>query len=106
MVFYPNKSYRPDLSAEGAELSTNILRELTALGLPDLGIRIRNSEKKPKPETYEDGSIADYYNVIRNSKLSGITGIIVEHAFVSSAYDRENYLGTTAQLKRLAKADV
>ena len=31
MVFYPNKSYRPDLSAEGAELSTNILRELTAL---------------------------------------------------------------------------
>ena len=106
MVFYPNKSYRPDLSAEGAELSTNILRELTALGLPDLGIRIRNSEKKPKPETYADGSIADYYNVIRNSKLSGITGIIVEHAFVSSAYDRENYLGTTAQLKRLAQADV
>ena len=106
MVFYPNKSYRPDLSAEGAELSANILRELTALGLPDLGIRIRNSEKKPKPETYADGSIADYYSVIRNSKLTGLTGLIVEHAFVSSEYDRMNYLGTTAQLQKLAMADV
>lgn len=103
MVFYPNDSYRADLSEEGSGLSQSILDRLTALGLPDLGIRTRNSESGNK---YDDGSIADYYGVIRNAKLSGITGIIVEHAFVSCAADRKNYLGTDAKLKKLALADV
>lgn len=103
MVFYPNESYLPDLSYEGAELSQTILGKLTALGLADGGIRIRNSENGSQ---YADGSISDYYGVIRNAKLSGIPGIIVEHAFVSNASERENYLSTDAQLKKLAQADV
>lgn len=103
MVFYPNSSYRPALSSEGSGLAASILGNLTALGLPDLGIRTRDSESG---NTYDDGSIADYYGVIRNAKLSGITGIIVEHAFVSCEADRKNYLGTDAQLKKLALADV
>lgn len=103
MVFYPNTSYRPALSAEGSGLAESILAQLTALGLPNLGARIRNSESG---NTYSDGSIADYYGVIRNAKLSNLTGIIVEHAFLSSAFDRANYLSTDAQLKKLALADV
>ena len=102
MVFYPNESYRPDLSYEGSELAGNILSRLTSLGLTDLGIRTRDSGTG---NTYEDGSIADYYGVIRNAKLSGMAGIIVEHAFVSNDSDRANYLSTDAQLKKLAKAD-
>ncbi len=102
MVFYPNSSYRPSLSKEGKGLSTAILGKLTALGLPDLGVRTRDSETG---NTYSDNSIADYYGVIRNAKLQGLTGIIVEHAFVSCAADRKNYLGSDAKLKKLAKAD-
>lgn len=102
MVFYPNESYRPDLSYEGSELASNILSRLTNLGLTDLGIRTRDSGTG---NTYDDGSIADYYGVIRNAKLSGMAGIIVEHAFVSNDSDRTNYLSTDAQLKKLAKAD-
>ena len=103
MVFYPNAGYRPDLSAEGKGLSQSILGQLTSLGLQDLGIRIRDSGTG---NTYADGSIADYYGVIRNAKLSGLTGIIVEHAFLSSESDRTNYLSTEAQLQKLAMADV
>ena len=103
MVFYPNESYRPELSYEGAELSANILKQLTALGLTDLGIRTRNSENKTK---YEDGSIADYYSVIRNAKLRNMTGIIVEHACLSNDDERAEYLSTDEQLMRLALADV
>lgn len=102
MVFYPNDNYRPDLAIEGAELAESILNQLVALGLPNLGIRTRNSETGTK---YSDGSLADYYGVIRNAKNSGIAGLIVEHAFVSSAYDRANFLSTDAQLKKLAQAD-
>lgn len=103
MVFYPNNSYRPKLNKEGSGLADSILGKLTGLGLPDLGIRTRDSESG---NTYSDGSIADYYSVIRNAKLQGITGIIVEHAFVSCEADRNNYLGSDAKLKKLAKADV
>lgn len=103
MVFYPNDSYRPKLSTEGKGLSESILEQLSTLGLPNLGARVRNSESG---NTYTDGSIADYYSVIRNAKVSNLTGIIVEHAFVSSASDRANYLSTDAQLKKLALADV
>ena len=103
MVFYPNNNYRPALGKEGAALSQSILDQLTSLGLPDLGIRTRDSENNTQ---YKDGSLADYYGVIRNAKLQNMTGIIVEHAFVSCASDRKNYLGTDAQLKKLAQADV
>lgn len=103
MIFYPNESYLPELNEEGSGLSQSILDRLTALGLKDLGIRTRSSETGNK---YADGSLADYYAVIRNAKLAGITGLIVEHAFVSSESDRANYLSTDAQLKQLAMADV
>lgn len=102
MVFYPNESYRPDLSQEGGKLASSIMSRLTALGLPDLGTRIRDSESG---NTYDDDSIADYYSVIRNAKISGISGVIVEHAFVSCESDRETWLSTDAALKKLAKAD-
>ena len=103
MVFYPNGNYRPELNKEGAGLAQSILNQLTSLGLTDLGIRTRDSENKTK---YKDGSLADYYSVIRNSKLQNLTGLIVEHAFVSCEADRKNYLGTDAQLEKLALADV
>ena len=103
MVFYPNESYRPELSYEGAELSASILKQLTALGLTDLGIRTRNSENNSK---YADGSISDYYGIIRNAKLRNMTGIIVEHACLSNDDERAEYLSTDEQLMRLALADV
>ena len=102
MVFYPNQNYRPYLSDEGAELSAKILKNLTALGLQDLGIRTRDSGEKK----YPDKSMADYYSVIRNSKLRDMTGIIVEHACLSNDEERAEYLSTDEQLMRLALADV
>lgn len=100
-VFYPNASYRPDISSAGANLSTQILRQLTALGLSNRGISIRNSEDR---STYPDGSLADYYGVIKNSKLCGFPGIIVEHAYISNASDAA-FLRSEENLKRLGIAD-
>lgn len=102
MVFYPNASYRPDIGEEGGQLAESILEKLTALGLNDLGARIRDSESG---NTYEDDSLADYYSVIRNAKLAGMPGVIVEHAFLSNEQEREKWLSTDSKLKKLAKAD-
>ena len=100
-IFYPNANYRPALSTVGKELSTSILNELTGLGLHKRGVFIRDAETS----RYEDGSLGDYYQVIREAKIRNIPAIIVEHAFISNASDAANFLSTEAKLKALGVAD-
>ncbi len=78
-VYYPNANYNFGAHFAGAVMAQTILNNLTALGLSDRGIKIRNSQTGT---TYADGSLADYYSVIRNGKNAGIPSIIVEHAFL------------------------
>ena len=104
-IYYPNTNYNPSVSRTGEELASQILRQLTALGLKNRGTKIRTC-KDPVPEyQYPDGSQADYYAVIRNCKKEGIPAIIVEHAFVTNPSDVSNYLSTDEQLKKLGVAD-
>lgn len=100
-VFYPNSNYNSEAGAEGNGLATEILKKLVALGLKNRGVTIRNSEDNT---LYPDGSLADYYGVIRNSKLNGFPGIIIEHAFLTNSSDAA-LLSTEAGLKKLGKAD-
>lgn len=101
-VYYPNANYNANCGATGQALANTILSKLTELGLANGGIHIRNSENGTK---YPDGSLADYYGVIKRCKENGIPGLIVEHAFISNASDAKNYLSTDAQLKKLGIAD-
>lgn len=101
-VYYPNANYRTSIGTAGERLANIVLSHLISLGLENRGTKIRNSEDNTR---YPDGSLADYYGVIKNSKLSGFTGIIIEHAFVSNSSDAANYLSTDAQLKLLGIAD-
>lgn len=108
-VYYPNANYQPSLSTEGGGLANQILSNLVALGLGNRGIKMKNSEVDPQypdDETYyPDGSVADYYGVIRNSKRNGIPAIIIEHAFISNASDYNNFLNSDAKLQALGIAD-
>ncbi len=99
-VYYPNTNYKSDLSAVGGELAQSIQDKLTAYGMYDRGTKIRTADSIE----YKDGSKADYYSVIRDSKKYGICGIIVEHAFVSNSSDA-SILSSDSGLKALAKAD-
>ncbi len=91
-VWYPNYNYNPTVGDIGYNLSNCILNNILKLGLVNRGLKIRNSENG---STYPDGSIADYYSVIHNSKRRGFPGIIVEHAFIDGDYSKlcdENFL--------------
>jgi N-acetylmuramoyl-L-alanine amidase len=101
-VFYPNKSYNKAVSREGKAVAQAVQKRLVALGLKDRGIKYRTTENNTR---YPDNSKADYYSVIRNSKLNGFPGIIIEHAFVSNSGDASKYLSTDAKLKKLGVAD-
>lgn len=103
-VYYPNTSGNKNLSSNGQALAKAIQSQLTALGLYDRGIKIRN---------YTDGTTSsnpnssdqDYYGVIRYAKQANITGLIVEHCFISNKEEFDKYLGSNAKLQQLGIAD-
>ena len=103
-VYYPNTSGNKNLSSNGQNLAKAIQKQLTALGLYDRGIKIRN---------YTDGTTSydptssdkDYYGVIRYAKEANITGLIVEHCFISNKEEFDKYLGSDAKLQQLGIAD-
>lgn len=104
-IYYPNQNYNPSLSQEGGALASQILSQLTALGLHDRGTKVRSCQDRVPEYQYADGSQADYYAVIRNCKKAGIPAIIVEHAFITSPSDVSNFLSTDEKLKSLGVAD-
>lgn len=103
-VYYPNTSGNKNLSTNGQNLAKAIQKQLTALGVYDRGIKIRN---------YTDGTTSsnpnssdqDYYGVIRYAKQANITGLIVEHCFISNKEEFDKYLGSNAKLQQLGIAD-
>lgn len=103
-VYYPNTSGNKNLSSNGQNLAKAIQSQLASLGLYDRGIKIRN---------YTDGTTSsnpnssdqDYYGVIRYAKQANVTGLIVEHCFISNKDEFDKYLGSNAKLQQLGVAD-
>ncbi|MCD8132338.1 MAG: N-acetylmuramoyl-L-alanine amidase, partial [Clostridiales bacterium] len=100
-VYYPNANYNSEVGEAGEALATSILEQLVALGLTNRGIKLNDDDGY----TYPDGSTADDYTVINNSKLYGFPGIIIEHAFLTSTSDVSTYLSTESGLQSLGVAD-
>ena len=100
-VIYPNLSWKPQVGADGKRLAKLIEDELVGIGLERRAIYSKNTTIG---ETYEDGSISDYFTVQISAKEHGIPGIIVEHAFVTNSSDVNNYLNNEAGLKKLGVA--
>ena len=101
-VIYPNSSWKPQVGADGKRLAELIEDELVGIGLERRAIYSKNTTIG---ETYEDGSISDYFTVQILAKEHGIPGIIVEHAFVTNSSNVNNYLNNEAGLKKLGVAD-
>lgn len=101
IVFYPNSNYNNSVGSSGSVVASKIIEQLEKVGLKNNGIRIRNSEDNT---LYPDGSLADYYAVIKRSKLYGFPGVIVEHAFMNNVQDAA-FLKSEDNLKKLGVAD-
>lgn len=104
-VWVPNKSSYNNLThEEGTALASKISNQLSKLGLHNRGIQTKDYSDSGEDRRYPDGSEADYYSVIRNSRLKGIPGLIVEHAFISNASDASK-LASDSFRKQLGVAD-
>ena len=102
-VIIPNYNWKSDVGAQGRELASKILSELTSLGLYNRGLYYKTGTD---PEyKYPDGSLEDWFTVQVANKYNGIPGIIVEHAFLTNSGDVNNFLNNEAGLKKLGVAD-
>lgn len=100
-VYYPNKSYNEGIHQDGQNLANKILSELSALGLRNRGAKIKDGTTG---ETDPNGNKDDYFTTNYLSKQYGMTGVIVEHAFLDSASDAAK-LKDENFLKKLGEAD-
>ena len=111
-VYYPNTNYNASVSETGKNLAQKILNELTGIGINSLGIKVKyvyddvtGLPTNDPVYDYPDGSVGDYYGVIRHSKELGVAGIIVEHCMSDNWHDVNNFLSSDAQLKKMGIAD-
>lgn len=63
------------LYSQGASLGTSIMKQWTAAGMVDKGVKTRV------------GKSGDYYGVIRHGASAGIPTIILEHGYIDNAHD-------------------
>lgn len=101
-VYYPTTNYNAYCGNQGSVLADSILAQLAPIGLYNRGKTVRYSEDNSR---YPDGSLADYYAIIKRNKLNGIPAVIVEHAFVSNYNDATQFLGSEDKLQRLGALD-
>ena len=106
-IYYPNNHYVSEFNDIGYAVSEHIAGYLSEMGIYRNGLYTRDSDGEEDDDTnwYPDGSCADYYSVIRNSKYNGVPGIIVEHAYLSDAGDTHVFLSNDNMLVRMGQAD-
>lgn len=106
-VYYPNANYNSAVHSTGKGLASSILNALTSIGLTRRGIYTRDYAPyngASKYVYYPDGSVSDYYSVIRTSKEYGFPGLIIEHAFASNVADAA-LLTSESSLQAMGIAD-
>lgn len=101
-VLVSKGQYKEELGQKEQELGVCILYELSQLGLENQGLLLRTSQNET---TYPNGELADYYGIVKRGIEDEIPAIIVEHAFLDSDSDYEEYLSTDEKLADLAEAD-
>lgn len=91
-----------ELSEVTQELGCYILKGLEEAGSENQGLMFRVTQDELY---YDDGSLCDYYSIVRNSVKAGIPGIIVEHAFLDNEEDYQKFFADPEKINWLAAAD-
>lgn len=115
-VYVTANTLLPKYHEESARFGNLVLDELSKLGIHNRGVKTRLcGDRGPKWE-YSDGSVADYYAVIRYpmkgdgedrgvdlANGEGIPGILIEHCFMKD-HDAQ-FIDSEEDIQKLARAD-
>ena len=115
-VYVTANKLLPKYNEQSTKFGNLVLDELSKLGIEKRGVKTRLcGDTGPKWE-YSDGSVADYYAVIRYpmkgdsedrgadlAKGEGIPGVLIEHCFMKG-HDAQ-FLDSEEDIQKLARAD-
>ena len=93
-------SYNEEAAKKSQELARSILDELVQLDFKDMKFQFRLSSDSH----YTDGSVADYYGIVRYCRINNLPGTIIEHGFANNQKDAQK-LSNDNVLQEIGKAD-
>ena len=94
--------YHDNIRKETQAFGKIALAELKKLGITNRGLLLRRSESGNR---YSNGSLADYYSIVRHGVLQNIPSVIIEHGYITSASDCNRFFRTKAKREKLGQAD-
>lgn len=100
-VLVSNGNYRPEIAKVLDGVGTNILVQLEKLGIQNRGLVKKSSQDHT---LYPNGELADYYGIVRYGVENNVPSMIVEHCFISSNSECEQFLSSDAKLQAIAQA--
>lgn len=101
-VLVSNGNYRPEIAKVLDGVAGNILAQLKNLGIYNRGLVKKSSQDNT---LYPNGELADYYGIVRYGVENNVPSMIVEHCFISSNSECEQFLSSDAKLQAIAQAD-
>lgn len=93
--------YHDQICVETQALGKHILSDLHSMGIKNQGLLLR----KLKGSRYKNGSLKDYYSIVRNGVLQKIPSIIIEHGYISNSSDCSNFFNTKLKRQALGTTD-
>lgn len=94
-------AYNKDAALLSQKLARKILDQLVGLGFKDNDFLYKLSGDNTQ---YPDGSLADYYGIVRECRERNIPGTIIEHGFANNSNDAAK-LRAEEMLKKIGEAD-
>lgn len=101
-VLVSNGNYRPEIADVLDGIGRDILMQLKNLGIYNRGLVKKSSQDNT---LYPNGKLADYYGIVRYGVENNVPSMIVEHCFISSNSECEQFLSSDAKLQAIAQAD-
>ncbi len=104
VVLVPNNSsYHYEYYTMGQRFAKTLLPKINALGIGTWGDGAWE-RNYGSGYTYPDGSMGDYYGIVRYARARGMFGVIIEHGFIDNSREAA-ILRQAAALTALGKAD-
>lgn len=100
-VLVSNGNYRPEIADVLDGIGRDILMQLKNLGIYNRGLVKKSSQDNT---LYPNGELADYYGIVRYGVENNVPSMIVEHCFISSNSECEQFLSSDAKLQAIAQA--
>ena len=94
-------TYNQDAAILSQKLAHKILDKLVNLGFKDNEFLYKLSGDNTQ---YPDGSLADYYGIVRHCRLNNLPGTIIEHGFANNESDALK-LKEEEMLQKIGEAD-